>query len=156
MSRLGRPSFPGGRPSLTPMGVSRTHGRLPRARGRVEFRHLFICVGEGASVGEFMRIGERGGKEGEVSSPPRRPQFEPGRPAAVLFIAGDSHTLPFRPTPGVVILMLQSPWQLAHCQPATKGMYQTNLIRMTLATSTNSKCSFKIRQHFATAQQLSH
>ena len=57
-----------------------------------------------------------------MASPPRRSQFKTGPPAAVLFIAGDSHTLPFGPTPGVVILMLQSPWQLAACQPRTKGM----------------------------------
>ena len=48
MSRLGRPSFPPGGPP-----VPDTHGcvvdprvLIPRARGRVEFRQVFICVGE--------------------------------------------------------------------------------------------------------------
>ena len=70
-------------------------------------------------MGEFMRNGERGEKGGEVPHSPADPSVETGRSAAVLFIAGDSHTLPFRPTPGVVIPMLQSldSWQAASQRP---------------------------------------
>ena len=66
-----------------------------------------------------MRNGGTGREGAGGTSTPRRPEFEIVRSAAVLFIAGDSHTLPFRPTPGVVIPMLESldSWQAASQPP---------------------------------------
>ena len=117
---------PGGGPSLTPVGVlwvSRTQERgSPRARGPSSPQtRFYLRAGESASADEFT---QRGSGEGRRRRHPHSPALllRSGGSAAVLFIAGDSHTLPFRPTPGVVILALKSPWRLATCQNAARRM----------------------------------
>ena len=78
MSRLGRPSFPGGgRPSVTPVGVSPTHGRLPVPGDGLSSDPFLFAWGSKRLRASSCGMSSGEGRAGRYLTPPPTPVLRP-------------------------------------------------------------------------------